>query len=74
MPNAFISLVGPSVRNVVILPLASRRFNESLRLTRVRGVPLASEALGFTEVVRRHLVCNSVASFDGAFSILTGHS
>jgi hypothetical protein len=31
---------------------------ESLRLTRVRGVPLAGEALRFIESVRRQFVCN----------------
>jgi len=30
--------------------------------TRVRGVPLASEALGFIESGRRQLVCNPVFS------------
>jgi hypothetical protein len=35
--------------------------SESLRLTRVRGVLLASEALGLGEIVRRQLACNSIA-------------
>ena len=45
-----------------------------LRLTRVRGVPLASEALRFIESGRRQRLCNSVASLDSAPSVLTGHS
>ena len=47
---------------------------EGLRLTRVRGVPLASEALRFIESGRRQRLCNSVASLDSAPSVLTGHS
>jgi hypothetical protein len=33
-----------------------------MRLTRVRGVPCASEALGFDELVRGHETCNGVAT------------
>jgi hypothetical protein len=35
------------------LPLSGRGLNAEPRLTRVRGVPVASEALGVTEIVRR---------------------
>ena len=45
-----------------------------LRFTRVRGVPLASEALSLGDPGGIHLACSKVASFDGALSILTGHS
>jgi hypothetical protein len=38
---------------------------ESLRLTRVRGVPGASEALCLRDLVGEQLACNSVASLDG---------
>ena len=34
----------------------------ALRLTRVRGVPLAGEALGFGDLSGGHLACNDVAS------------
>jgi hypothetical protein len=44
-----------------ILPLAGR----GLRLTRVRGVPFESEALGFSNLGGGHQVCNSVATPDG---------
>ena len=47
---------------------------ESLRLTRVRGVPLAGEALRFIESVRGHQVCNDVATFDAVLSRLTARS
>ena len=33
-----------------------------MRLTRVRGVPCESEALGFDELVRGHETCNGVAT------------
>ena len=46
----------------------------SSRLTRVRGVPLASEALRFAEIVRGHPACNVVATPDGVLSRLTGQS
>ena len=45
-----------------------------LRRTRVRGVPLACEALCFSESVRRQLVCNSVAKADRRLSVLTSTS
>ena len=44
---------------------------ESLRLTRVRGVPLASEALSLGDLGGDHLACSSVATFDSAPSHLT---
>ena len=47
---------------------------EELRLTRVRGVPLAGEALGFAEIVRGHPACNLVATSDSVASRLTGRS
>jgi hypothetical protein len=45
-----------------------------MRLTRVRGVPLTGEARGFTETVRRQLLCNSVAKADRMLSVLTSPS
>jgi hypothetical protein len=47
---------------------------DELRLTRVRGGPLQSEALRFTEIVRRQLACSYVAILDGVLSVLTGRS
>jgi hypothetical protein len=40
-----------------------------MRLTRVRGVPLAGEALGVGDLGGVHPACNSVASLDGAVSL-----
>ena len=52
MPSESIYIAGPSVRNdprvqTPILPLVGR----GLRLTRVRGVPRAGEALRFGDLV-----------------------
>ena len=44
------------------------------RLTRVRGVPLAGEALGFAAIFRGHPACSCVAIPDGDLSLLTGQS
>ena len=46
----------------LILPLSGRGLNAEPRLTRVRGVPLASEALGVGETVRSQQACNPVLS------------
>ena len=43
-------------------------------LTRVRGLPLAGEALGFAEIVRSHPVCNYVAIGNSVLSPFTGTS
>jgi hypothetical protein len=40
-----------------------------LRLTRVRGVPLAGEALRFIESGRRQLACSCGATLDRTLSI-----
>ena len=48
--------------------------NESLRLTRVRGVPLASETLCFSKLGGVHQACSSVAILDGVLSRLTSTS
>ena len=47
---------------------------EELRLTRVRGVPFASEAFGFIESRRRELLCTLVAKADRPLSGLTSTS
>ena len=44
----------------------------SIRLTRVRGVPLAGEAFSFSNLGGVHLACSSVATFDGDLSQRTG--
>ena len=41
-------------------------------LTRVRGVALAGEALGFGDLIGGHLICNCLASSDRILSVLTG--
>ncbi len=45
-----------------------------MRLTRVRGLPFASEALRFIESGRRELLCNLVAKADRPLSVLTSSS
>ena len=45
-----------------------------LRLTRMRGIPLAGEALRFAEIGRSQLACSEVATLDRRHSILTGRS
>ena len=45
-----------------------------MRLTRVRGVPLAGEALGFGDLVGGHPACSWVATPDYALPLLTGRS
>ncbi len=46
----------------------------SIRLTRVRGVPLAGEAFSFSNLGGVHLACSVVAISDGGLSLLTGQS
>ena len=45
-----------------------------LRLTRVRGVPLPSEALSLGDLFGGHATCNDVATTDGGLSLRTGES
>ena len=45
-----------------------------LRLTRVRGVPLAGEALGFAAIVRGQPTLKAAALLDRTFPLVTGHS
>jgi len=45
-----------------------------MRLTRVRGVPLAGEALGFSNLGGVHLAGSSLATVDGVLPVPTGHS
>jgi hypothetical protein len=46
----------------LFLPLSGRGLKAEPRLTRVRGVPLASEALGVGETVRSQQACNPFLS------------
>ena len=46
----------------------------AMRLTRVRGVPLAGEALGFSNLGGVHLAGSSLATVDGVLPVPTGHS
>ena len=48
--------------------------NGLMRLTRVRGVPLAGEALGFGKLGGGHQACNLVANLDSVLPVPTGHS
>jgi len=50
------------------------RTSSSVRLTLVRGVPLAGEALGFGELVGGHPAFNSVEIPDGVPSLRIGRS
>ena len=45
-----------------------------MRRTRVRGVPVAGEALGFGDLGGVHRACNCVATVDSVLSGPTGHS
>ena len=45
-----------------------------MRLTWMRGVPLAGEALGFGELVWGHMACNFVAIGNRVLALLTGTS
>ena len=44
---------------------------EGLRLTRVRGVPFAGEALGFGNLPGSHLGCSFVAPLDRCLAVFT---
>jgi hypothetical protein len=43
-------------------------------VTRVRGVPVAGEALGLGNLGGVHLACSSVATVDSVLPVPTGHS
>jgi len=51
---------------------ADRVRGEAYGSLRVRGVPLAGEALGFGNLGGRHQACNYVATLDRVLSLLTG--